>query len=80
MTKLVKDSQSRIVRYGMKCFEIIDGVKCQSFANAKKKGNNLVISEAFSSCIDANGQSVSGTYKIVSVGAGRIAEVVCEKL
>ena len=80
MTKLVKDSQSRIVRYGMKCFQIIDGMKCYAFAHANKKGNTLVISEAFNTCVDANGQSVSGTYKIVSVGTGRIAEVVCEKL
>jgi len=80
MIKLVKDSQSRITRYGIKCFHLVNGFKCSAFAHAEKKGNKLVISESFNTCIDANGQSITGIYKIITVGTGKIAEVICEKL
>jgi hypothetical protein len=79
-TTFVKDSQSRITRYGMKCLQIIDGMKCYAFAHATKKGGTLVISENYSSCIDNNGNSISGTYRIVTTGIGNVAPVVCEKL
>jgi hypothetical protein len=80
MTTLIKDRQSRIVRYGMACFQINNGMKCQAFAHATKKGNNLIISENYSDLIDCNGNSVSGTYKILTVTNGKIAEVYCEKI
>jgi hypothetical protein len=77
---LIQDNQSRITRYGMKCFNIIDGVKCQAFAHAKKKGNKILISDSYSDCIDENGNTVSGVYKIINIGEGRIAEIICEKI
>lgn len=80
MVTLTKDRQSRIVRYGLNCFHILNGIKCHAYAHANKKGNTLVISDAFEGCIDANGQSVVGIYKIVNVGTGKIANVICEKL
>ena len=79
-TTFVKDSQSRIVRYGIKCFQMIDGMRCYAFAHATKKGNTLVVSDNFSYCIDAQGNSLNGTYKIISVGNGNIAPVNCEKI
>ena len=80
MTTLIQDNQTRITRYGIKCFQIIGGIKCYASAVATKKRNTLVISENFADCVDANGISVSGTYKIISIGKGKIAEVICEKL
>ena len=80
MKTLVKDSQSRIVRYGIKCFRVDGGYKVQAFANAKKSGNKLVISNIYNDCFDIEGCPVSGTYKIVSEGLGRIAEIKCEKI
>lgn len=63
----------------MKCFQIIDGIKCYAFAHAVKKGKTLVISSSFSDLIDAHGCSISGTYKIISEGSGNVADVICEK-
>jgi len=80
MKTLVKDSQSRIVRYGMKCFRNDGGYKVQAFANAKKSGNKLIISDVYNDCFDSEGNIVSGTYKIISVGVGKIAEIKCEKI
>jgi hypothetical protein len=80
MTTLIQSKQTRITRYGIKCFQIIDGIKCHASAVANKKRNTLVISENFSDLVDANGISVSGTYKIISIGRGKIAEVICEKI
>ena len=80
MTQLIIDKQTRITRYGMKCFQIIDGIKCHAYAYAKKKNNNLIISENYNDLIDANGNCVSGTYKILSIGNGKIANINCEKI
>jgi hypothetical protein len=80
MKILQKDSQSRIVRYGVKCYTNVNGYKCQAYAHAKKVGNYLVISENYNDCIDFDGQSVSGKYKIITVGRGNIAEVICSKV
>ena len=80
MTTLQKDSQSRVARYGVKCFTMVNGYKCQAYAHAKKEGNYLVISENYNDCIDLNGQSVSGRYKILTIGNGRIADVICSKV
>ena len=79
MKILQRDSQSRVVRYGMKCYTFINGVKCQSYAHAKKEGNFLVISENYSDCIDFDGQPVNGKYKIISILNGKIADVICSK-
>jgi hypothetical protein len=80
MKILQRDSQSRIVRYGVKCYTIVNGYKCQAYAHAKKVGNYLVISENYNDCIDFDGQIVSGKYKIITVGRGNIAEVICSKV
>jgi len=80
MSKLIKDSQSRITRYGMQCDQIIDGVKCLAFARATKKGNSLIINENYKDFFDIDGKSVSGVYKIISTGTGKISEVICEKI
>ena len=80
MTTLQRDSQSRIVRYGVKCYTIVNGYKCQAYAHAKKEGNYLVISENYNDCIDFDGQPVSGRYKIITVGRGNISEVICSKV
>jgi hypothetical protein len=80
MKILQKDSQSSIVRYGVKCYTNVNGHKCQAYAHAKKVGNYLVISENYNDCIDFDGQSVSGKYKIITVGRGNIAEVICSKV
>ena len=80
MKTFVKDSQSRIVRYGIKCFQIIDGVKCYAFAHAKKTGNTLSVSDSFNYCVDFNGNIISGKYIILSEGTGKISDVICEKI
>ncbi len=79
-TIFIKDSQSRITRYGLKCFQLIDGIKCQAFAHATKKGNNLIISNNFNDCFESDNKTVIGVYKIIKEEHGRIANVICEKL
>ncbi len=79
-TTFVKDSQTRVTRYGIKCFQSIDGVKCYAFAHADKKANNIVVSNNFSDFVDINGNSISGTYKIINTGVGKVANVTCEKV
>ena len=79
-TEFIKDSQSRVTRYGMKCHKLINGYKVQQFAHADKKGNTLVISKNFSDCINNDGESIAGIYKILEIGKGKIATVLCEKI
>lgn len=78
--RFVRDSQSRVVRFGLTCFQMIDGVKCHAFVPAKKRGNILTIDSILTYAIDSDGNSVCGDYKIVSIGVGKIANVICIKL
>lgn len=71
----IKDSQSRITNYGIKCFQLIDGIKCHAFAYAKKKGNILIVSDCYSYCIDENDNTLNGSYKIIEIGTGKIANI-----
>lgn len=80
MTTFIKDSQSRITRYGIKCFQLNNGIKCYAFAPAKKIGKKLIISDLHSDLINANGESIHGEYLIKSIDNGKIANVICEKL
>ena len=80
MKILHRDSQSRIIRYGLKCYTLVNGYKCQSYAYAKKVGNFLEISDNYNDCFDIDGELVNGKYKIITIGKGRIADVICSKI
>lgn len=80
MYTFVKDSQSRIIRYGIKCLQLIDGYKCHSFAPATKKGNKLIVSDNCEGCFGADNMPINGIYQIITEGKGRIADVLCNKL
>jgi hypothetical protein len=79
-TEFIKDSQSRITRYGMKVYQLINGCKVQAYAHANKKGNTLIISENFSDLVNDSGEKITGVYKILEIGKGKIATVKCVKL
>jgi len=76
-----EDKQSRITRYGFKCFQLISDTRCFAYAVAKKEGSLLVVSPSFSDLINEAGESVSGTYRIVEIiGQGKINQVKCLKI
>lgn len=64
---IIQDNQSRIVRFSIpNAYQIIDGAKVHASAYAKKKGNYLIVSDAYEGTFNENGQSVVGVYRIVS--------------
>ena len=67
-TTFIKDSQSRIVRYGCKAvrFDEKFNTNVQAYAFAKKKGNKFIVSSlAYGDLYDLNGNKLSGEWKII---------------
>ena len=75
----IEDKQSRITRYSVNGYQLINGEKVFASASAKKSGNKLTISNAFEGTF-YDGIELPGEYTISHADkTGKISKIYAER-